>query len=109
MTTIKLPANLKATAKANAAALGIAPNTKLSCNVWNMIHTDRSLGFAMNETAAYGIAWARQTGRLSGEVEIRLMSLRPYQKVQLATLVADRCQVIGDVPAFLNSQSWVEG
>ena len=105
--TIRLTAAERAQAQAHAATLGVAPGTKLSTPIWNLIHGERALGFAMNETAAYGISWARTTCRISGDAERAIRALRPYQAIQLATLVARRCAVIGDVPALLNAMDWV--
>lgn len=53
---------------------------------------------------AYGVQWARQTGRLSGMAE---MQLRAIDRAELATLIVDceaDCAAIGDIPRWLNAQ-----
>lgn len=53
------------------------------------------------DTAAYGIAWAVETGRLPGAVELRLRALSYIQTAALVIDCAGACPTIGDVPAWL--------
>lgn len=51
--------------------------------------------------AAYGVAWAIQTGRLSGTIVAEIESLSAYQFCGLIGEVADKCRVQNDVPRYL--------
>lgn len=52
-------------------------------------------------TALHGIAWARQTGRLDGTVELAIRGLSDWQVCTLVAEVAVACPAMGDVPRFL--------
>lgn len=55
----------------------------------------------MLDCAVYGIAWAMQTGRLSGAVMQRLDALDTAAKYALVADVAVACPTSGDVPRYL--------
>ena len=53
------------------------------------------------DTAAYGIAWAIQTGRLAGSYERRLRAMKPATLAWAIRWVAERATCLGDVPRIL--------
>jgi hypothetical protein len=55
-------------------------------------------------TAVQGIAWARQTGRLSSKAAAALAGLRGSKLAALVAAVANECTVMGEVPRYLNSR-----
>jgi hypothetical protein len=53
------------------------------------------------DAAAYGLAWAVETGRVSGTVALQIRDLSPYQYAKLLGEVAAECAVVRGVPRFL--------
>ena len=56
------------------------------------------------DAIAYGIQWARQTGRISGQVEMALRGLNRRQLAALVVACAAGCGCTGQVPAWLNTR-----
>lgn len=56
---------------------------------------------AQHAQAAYGITWARQTGRLPGVVEQTLAAMRGREAGALICEVAAQCRTVGAVPNYL--------
>lgn len=83
--------------------LGITgPRTKLRFGAWNLFATSVEDWPDKVQTALYGIDYARRTGRLPGATNVRLRHLSDWQMCNLIADVATSCQVIGEVPAYLN-------
>ena len=57
-----------------------------------------------------GLDWASSSGRLCTNAELWLRGLTAWRVVNLiSAMVADGCQVMGDVPSWLNSRATMEG
>lgn len=54
------------------------------------------------DTASYGVAYARNTGRLSGNAEAKIRGMSKAQFAKLVVGVAKNTKLIGEVPAYLN-------
>lgn len=93
-----------------AAVIGVYPRTKR-----NVFQTLEDINRYCRwgelpynyDPASYGIAWAIQTGRVSGEVERWFRALSPYRICKLVDKAAEQKLMIGDAPAFLVKESGV--
>ncbi len=56
------------------------------------------------DTIAYGMLWARATGRVGGQVEMRLRALNRRNLAGLVITCAAACRSIGEVPTWLNNR-----
>lgn len=55
-------------------------------------------------TAAYGIAWAIETSRVSAQVAQAIKSLGDAKLATLVARVGNECATINDVPRWLNQK-----
>ena len=53
------------------------------------------------DQGAYGVSWARNTGRLPGVVEIAIRGLVGKAAIRLIADTADACATSAEVPAYL--------
>lgn len=56
-------------------------------------------------TAAYGLAWTLQTGRVAGGVDRGIKALDARKLAELLATLAVECPTIGDVPRWINARA----
>lgn len=99
------------------ASLGISSKGKLATHWQNCAYdslTDRIVrGFYSKEafdaqeqlaldTAAYGLRWSLTTGRIYGQLAMKIeRNLNARQVCSLVAQIAQECKVSGDVPTWL--------
>ena len=73
-----------------------------TCNL--VLEQAARLGNLRAEQSAYGIAYARQTGRVSGTTELALRKLSGQETYDLMADVIANTKTIGDVAGYLNKR-----